>query len=114
MLFWIVAALLVSVEHVLLAHAPASLAAAAEALTIFGVAFLYMRFAAREATVDHALGAGVLWLLLAIVTELAMTSHLHHEWYSLLGSRAHPLIRNLILFVWIFAPVIFARRTGVE
>ena len=105
-LFWIIAAALVAGEHAVLDRWWAAGAAAVEIVTVIVVAFCYMRFAAREATVDHALGAGIVWLLLAVIAEIVLANHV------LLGSPSRPALRNLFLFVWIFSPALFARRTN--
>ena len=73
-------------------------------VTIFVAACCYTRFCARNAGASHALGVGVAWLTLSIVTEIVTPTH------ALLGSPDHPLLRNLTLFAWIFAPACFARR----
>ncbi|HWS71321.1 MAG TPA: hypothetical protein VN605_04375 [Thermoanaerobaculia bacterium] len=97
--FWIVAAVLVM--------AAGGLAAIAAIVVIAGA---YMRFAARDRGTSHALGVGIAWLVLSITAEMTITSRLGHGWFSLLGPPAHPLLRNLSLFAWIFAPALFARR----
>jgi hypothetical protein len=112
LLFWLLAATLVTAEHGTLDRLSVPGSTVAEILTVIGVAFAYMRFAAREATVDHALGAGAVWLLLAVVAEIAITNHLHHTWCALLGTPNRPVLRNLFLFVWIFSPALFARRAS--
>ena len=99
-LFWIVAAIPV-------------LAAPSEAVklvAIVGAAFAYMRLAAREATLHHALTVGITWLLFDIVVELVAASVVGHGWYELIGSPAKPLLRDLQMVTWIIAPAIFARR----
>jgi hypothetical protein len=65
---------------------------------------------AREAGITHALGVGIAWLVLSIATEIALTTRVGHGWFTLLGSPDRPLLRNVLLFVWIFAPALFARR----
>jgi hypothetical protein len=73
-------------------------------------AFGYMRLAARDATAIHALGVGIFWLVLAIAVEMAIRAGGGLRWFELLGSPAHPALRNLFLFAWIFAPALFARQ----
>lgn len=77
-------------------------------------AYGYTRFCAREAGVSHALGVGAIWLILGIVAEMVMVTHVGHGWYAVLGSPERPLLRNLFFFVWIFSPALFARRDGQE
>ena len=73
-------------------------------------AFGYMRVAARDCDVSHALGVGIAWLVLSIAAEIALTSRTGHGWFLLLGAPAHPLLRNIDLFAWIYAPALFARH----
>lgn len=99
--FWFVAAILavVTSDH--------------PALTIGAIvacAYLYTRLCARNGGLSHALNVGMVWLVLAIVTEIAVTERSGRGWFALIGSPAHPLLRNVMLFVWIFAPALFARR----
>jgi hypothetical protein len=98
----------------IIAAAGAVAARPAGALASIGVivlcAYGYMRFGARESGLSHALGVGVAWLVLGIVAEMLMTRRLGHGWYAILGSPDRPLLRNIFLFVWIFAPALFARR----
>lgn len=77
-------------------------------------AYGYTRFCARHAGISHALGVGIAWLTLGISTELVMATRLGHEWDAVLGSPDLPLLRNVLFFVWIFAPAVFARREGGE
>jgi hypothetical protein len=108
-LFWLIAAVFVVFAHMI---EPRS--AAASALVTIGVlvatAFAYMRCFAGHCGVTHALGVGIAWLVLSIGVEIALATRLGHGWFSLLGSPSHPLLRNVILFVWIFAPSFFAQR----
>jgi hypothetical protein len=97
--FWMLAAILVV--------AAGGIAAVVVIVVTAGV---YMRFAARNRGTTHALAVGIAWLVLSIVAEMTMTRGLGHAWFSLLGPPDHPLLRNLSLFGWIFAPVLFARR----
>jgi hypothetical protein len=73
-------------------------------------AYAYTRLCARCAGVAHALGVGIVWLVLAIVAEIAIGSRLGRGWYGLIGSPERPLLRNVLLFVWVFAPALFAQR----
>jgi uncharacterized membrane protein len=108
-LFWIAAAIVVATVHIELEPLSATGGAVATIAAIVVAAFCYTRFCARQAGISHALGVGVVWLVLAIVTEMALTSVLGREWYDLIGTPGHPLLRNVFLFLWIFAPSLFAR-----
>lgn len=111
-LFWVAAAALVVWAH--LEVEPRSLpgGAAATIAAIIAAAFAYHRLAAREAGITHLLGVGIAWLVLAIVAEMAIARHLGHSWFSLLGSPDRPLLRNLYMFIWIFAPAFFSHAEG--
>ena len=111
--FWIAAATLVATCHVELDPLSPSGGAVAAIASIAAVAYAYTRLCARCAGVSHALGVGIAWLVLAIVAEITISSRLGHGWFSLIGSPARPLMRNVDLFVWIFAPSLFAHG-GVE
>jgi hypothetical protein len=97
---WAVAALLVAVVP---------FAFAKIAIIVFA-AFAYMTFGTRRATLNRALFAGAVWLALDIVVELATAAHIHHAWFALLGSPAHPAVRDALLVAWVAAPAFFARE----
>lgn len=113
-LFWLLAALIVGTAHLQLDRGYAWEAAAVEIGAIVGVAFVYMRLIAPAGSVDHALLVGIVWLALAIVAEMGIAGYVHHRWFALLGSPARPVLRNVFLFVWIFAPALFARHEAVS
>jgi len=97
--FWIAAAIVIVAVH-------------REACTLIAVvaaAYLYTRLCSAEGGVSHALGVGIAWLTLTVVTELIVARVSGHGWYTLLGRPDHPLMRNVTLFAWIFAPAVFAR-----
>lgn len=77
---------------------------------IAGAAYAYTRLCAKQAGVAHALGVGIAWLVLAIVAEIVISGLLGRGWYALIGSPERPLLRNILLFVWVFAPALFAQR----
>ena len=108
-LFWMVAAALVAAAHVAIEPRFEKAGAAASAAVI-GTAYAYSRLVARQAGVSHALGVGIAWLVLSIATEIALTTQAGHGWFTLLGSPDRPLLRNILLFVWIFSPALFAQR----
>ena len=109
-LTWLTAAIVVATAHTRLDPLSAQGAAAVVIAVIALTAFVYMRMLARDASASHALAVGIAWLALSIVTEMAATRLLGHGWFALLGAPAHPLLRNVFPFVWIFTPVLFARH----
>ncbi|MCU1347257.1 MAG: hypothetical protein JWO56_287 [Acidobacteria bacterium] len=111
-LFWSVAAALVAVAHLRLDRGSPTVALLAGIAAVVLSACGYMRLCARNATAVHALGVGIVWLVLAIAVEVGVTAGGGQRWFVLLGSPARPALRNLLLFAWIFAPVLFARGSG--
>ena len=109
-LFWLAAAALVVAAHVDLDPLSPIAGATATIGAIVVTAYCYTRFTAQNAGATHALSVGIAWLALSIVAEITMATRLGHAWFSLIGSPAHPLLRNVFLFAWIFAPALFARR----
>lgn len=110
-LFWSVAAALVMLAHVKLAPLAGATATIA---AIVAAAYCYTRLAAPNAGVTHALSVGIAWLALSLVTEIAIAARLGHGWFTLIGSPDRPLLRNVYLFVWIFAPALFARGEEIQ
>lgn len=111
---WIAAAAVVATAHVELDGISPSAGAVAIIAALIAVAGAYTRLCARRAGITHALGVGIVWLVLAILTEIIVTTRLGVGWYGLLGSPDRPLLRNIFLFAWIFAPVLFARAEDEE
>lgn len=107
---WAVAALLVVVSHRTIGSVSIAACVAIKAAVILASGFVYMRLLARDATVEHALLVGVTWLLLDIGAEIAIASTFGTRWYLLLGSPAYPIFRDVLLFSWVAAPAVFARR----
>ena len=109
-LFWFIGATLVLASQRLVGtqSAAAGCIAASVALLVTGAA--YMRFFTRDGGVTHALGAGIAWFVFSMAAEITMTARAGHGWFALLGAPAHPLVRNVLMFVWIFAPALFAHR----
>jgi len=105
-LFWALAAFIVIALHGVFGSKPAA-CTTLQTLAIVLSAFAYMRMGASEPTIDHALFAGAAWLVLAVVTELGMTTHSGRGWFALLGSPTSAL-RNVLMFAWILAPALFA------
>jgi hypothetical protein len=113
-LFWMTAAVLVVAAHVELDPLSPLGGAAATIAAIVAAAYSYTRVVARDGGLTHALGVGIAWLVLSIVAEVTMTTRLGHGWFTLIGSPDRPLLRNVFLFVWIFAPALFARGGRIE
>jgi hypothetical protein len=108
--FWMAAAAAVTAAQTKLHPISSAGATVATIAAIVLAAWCYTRFCAQCAGISHALGVGIAWLALGIVTELVMVTRAGHGWYGVLGSPDRPLLRNVIFFVWTFAPAIFARR----
>jgi len=113
-LFWLAAAALVATAHVEIDPLSVSGGSVAAIGAVFVCAFCYTRFCAYHAGTTHALGVGIAWLVLAIAAEFAMTTHLGRAWYDLIGTPDRPLLRNVFLFVWVFAPAFFAHREAED
>lgn len=109
-IFWIFAAILVIAAHVAFEPRSPKASAVATIAALLLAAYAYTRLVAREAGVTHALGVGIAWLVLSIAAEIALTTQAGHGWFTLLGSPDRPLLRNVLLFVWIFSPALFAGR----
>jgi hypothetical protein len=108
--FWMIAAGLVMASRTLIEPWSARGNAVAEVGALLLTAYTYSRLAARDAGVSHALGVGTAWLMLSIATEVVLTTQEHRGWFTLLGSPEQAVFRNVMLFVWIFAPALFVRR----
>jgi len=112
-LFWMLASALVIATHLEIEPRSAKAGMVATIASLVVTAYAYSQFVARQAGVTHALGVGIAWLTLSIVTEIALATQTGHNWFTLLGSPDRPLLRNILLFVWVFAPALFARREAV-
>ncbi|HET8773447.1 MAG TPA: hypothetical protein VFP80_06640 [Thermoanaerobaculia bacterium] len=112
--FWIAAAVLVVAGHAELDRLSPAGGAVATIAAIAGAAYAYTRLCARYAGISHALGVGIAWLVLTIIAEVAISTRAGHGWYSLIGTPDRPLLRSVFLFVWVFAPALFARREAAE
>lgn len=108
--FWLAAAAVVGTAHETIDPLSDWGGAAASIAAVFVCAYCYTRLCARYAGITHALGVGIAWLVLAIATEVGMTTHLGRGWYDLIGTPDRALLRNVFLFVWVFAPAFFAHR----
>ncbi len=114
LLFWLVAAVLVVAAHVVIDPLSPGGGTVTAIGALFGTAYAYSRFVARQAGVTHALGVGIAWLVLSIVAEIALSTRLGHGWFALLGSPDRPLLRNVFLFAWIFSPAFYARHEDLS
>lgn len=108
--FWVAAAVLVVAADRIVDPWSVAAGVTVKVAAIFLVSFAYMRLAGRHATVDHALIAGAAWLAMNIVAEVTATKVLGHGWFGLIGSPGRPVLRQLLLIVWILAPAAFARH----
>ena len=108
-LFWAAAALLVLAAHQEIDSISPRVGVVVKLAAIIVIGFAYMALTARDATVDHALLVGTLWLLLAIIAEVVATAHFGHPWFELLGAPTKPLYRCFLMFAWVAAPALFAR-----
>jgi hypothetical protein len=95
LLVWLIAAAIVTATRGML---PLQIA------VILAAGLGYTRFTARNASVQHGLGVGVIWATLCIVAEIGLNVPL------LGGPGAHQAFRNLLLLTWIAAPALMARR----
>lgn len=109
-LFWMAAALLVIAVHVGIELRSPKASAVATIAALVVTSYAYSRFVARQGGVTHALGVGTAWLMLSIAAEIALTTRSGHGWFTLLGSPDQPVLRNVLLFAWVFTPVVFASR----
>lgn len=107
-LFWAIAAIGVAAAHRILGSP--GLCSVVQIAVILGAASAMTTLTWRETTIDRALFAGVAWALFSIIAEIVASTNLSHPWFELLGSPAHPLLRDLLLVTWVFAPSLFVRR----
>jgi hypothetical protein len=83
---------------------------AIEAVAIVATAGVYIRIAVPQSTLDQALFAGTVWVLLGIATEIAVTANSGRQWVALLGSPANGGLRCVLLITWVIAPALFVRH----
>jgi hypothetical protein len=112
LLFWILAALLVVGLPHLFSFTSAFATATVKVMAIVLAGCGYMKVDRGAASLDRALIAGAVWLLLDIVTEAGVAARLGRGWFELIGSPAVPLLRTWLLVTWIAAPALFARQGG--
>lgn len=109
-LFWLASAVLVIAAHMELRSTAACATVTVAVLLL--AAYGYTRVVAQQSGVTHGMAVGIAWLVFSILAEIALTARVGHGWFYLLGSPEQPLLRNIDLFVWIFAPALFARGAG--
>ena len=107
-LFWAIAAIGVAAAHRVIGSP--GVRVVVQIAVILGAASALTTLTSREPTIDRALFAGVAWALFSIIAEIVASTNLSHPWFELVGSPAHPLLRDLLLLTWIFAPSLFVRR----
>ncbi len=110
LIFWAAAALLVIAAHQFLEPISPAASVIVKMLAILAIAFAYMRLSRREVTIDEALFVGIAWAVLAVITEVAASTHLGRGWFVLAGSPAHDVLRIALLLAWVAAPALFSRR----
>jgi hypothetical protein len=108
-LFWAVAAVLVTIAHRTINPSYPIDAVLAKICAIGLAAFGYFKFTAREATINHALMVGMAWIVMSIATEITATILGGRGWFALLGTPVDPVLRDILLFVWVGAPALFVR-----
>ncbi len=107
-IFWLAAAGLVVEAHRHVDPRSILTGFAVKTAIIVAVAGVYMK-TFGHATIEHALGVGATWLALSILVEITVSLHAGRGWFELLGSPASGL-RNVVMFAWVAAPVLFARE----
>lgn len=112
LLFWLLAAGSVALVHAGVDPLSRTVGAAAGVGMPVGAAFAYTRLVAKRAGISHALAVGIAWLALSIASEIALAVLRTDGRFAFLGSPDQPLLRSLLLFVWIFAPALFAQGDG--
>jgi hypothetical protein len=110
--FWSIAAILVALVHQRMDVTSPVASVVIKVVAIVLIAAAYSKLAASEATLDHALFAGTTWVLLGIVTEIAITASSGRQWFALLGSPVNGGLRCVLLIAWVIAPALFVRRRG--
>jgi hypothetical protein len=105
---WIAAALFVAIAHSRLSSSPVA-SVVVEVIAIVIMAAAYMRIAAPDATLDHALFVGTTWVVLAIAAEMIMTAHSGRQWFALLGRPTNGALRCVLLITWLISPALFVR-----
>ena len=110
---WASAAIVVVFANRELHGIPPAFIVAVKSTAIVLAGFAYVKLS-RDCSIDHALAVGTGWLLLGIVAEVSISATTRHTWFALLGSPAAPYLRDVLLFFWVAAPALFARRWSNE
>jgi hypothetical protein len=109
-LFWLVAATLVVAVRIVADAFSTAAGSIATIAALLASAWAWARFTSRQSGLTHALGVGCAWLALSIAAEVIIGLRIGEGWSMLIGSPDQPFLRNIVLFTWIFAPALFARR----
>ncbi len=109
LVIWAIASALVIMAHRTFDPMSAPAAAVAKMMVILVAGFAYARLAG-DCTIDHALLVGVAWLMLSIGVEVAIATSAHQGWFDLIGAPSKPYARDILLFTWVVAPALCARR----
>ena len=110
---WVIAAGLVLAANYFVEPVSPVIDAVVKLAVLVAVGFGYMRIM-RESTLEHALLVGSVWLVMAVVVEVAEASTRGRGWFDLIGNPAHPLIRTVLLIGWVAAPALFVRAHSSE
>jgi len=108
-IFWSVAAALVTVVHQRVDAASPVASAAGKVGVIVMIAAAYIRLNAAQSTLDHALLVGTTWVLFDIAAEITVTATTGRQSFALIGSPANGGLRCALLIAWIIAPALFIR-----
>jgi hypothetical protein len=108
-IFWSIAAVLVTIVHQRVDAASAVASVAGKVGVILVISAAYIRLTAARTTLDQALFAGTAWVLFGIAAEIAVTATSGRQFFALLGSPANGGLRCVMLIAWIVAPALFVR-----
>ena len=108
--FWVVAAVGVITADQVLQPLSAGACLAAKLGVIGLIAGMYMRFSARDATIERALFTGIAWATFSIAAELIIISRYDRSWYPFFGPPSNAAFRNVLLIAWIGSMTLFARE----
>ena len=108
-IFWSVAAALVTFVHQRVDVTSPVASAAGKVGVIVLIAAAYIRLNAAQSTLDHALLVGTTWVLLDISAEITATATTGRQWFALIGSPTNGGLRCMLLIAWIIAPALFIR-----
>jgi hypothetical protein len=106
---WAIAAIVVMTVQEHFGTVSAAVCVGLKSAVIIFAAMVYMKLVEPHASLDHAILVGMIWLVLAMFFEIGEASRLGRGWYELLGPPSQPVPRDIVLFVWLAAPALFAR-----